>query len=121
MRAAASNWTSGRAVAGLAAMVVLGSGLLASAGTALAAEHVIEIRRFKFVPATVNVRIGDTVKWINRDIAPHTATATDKSWDTKQVQRQKSSSVTVTKGMGGAYFCRYHPHMKGMLVIVGGR
>lgn len=108
-------------MAGFAAMVVLVSGLLASAGTALSAEHVIEIRRFKFVPATLNVRIGDTVTWINRDIAPHTATATNKSWDTKQIQRQKSSSLTVTKGMSGAYFCRYHPHMKGTLVTVGRR
>ena len=105
--------------AATAVLAVLGVGMLASAGDALSAEHVVEIKRFKFVPATLNVRVGDTVTWINRDIAPHTATAKDKRWDTKQIRRKKSVALMVSKGMGGAYFCRYHPHMKGKLVIVG--
>ena len=43
--------------------------------------HVIEIHKMKFQAGMLNVKIGDTVTWVNKDIVPHTATANDKSWD----------------------------------------
>ena len=57
------------------------------AGTALAGgrEHRVLIKRFKFEPARLEVRPGDVIVWENLDIAPHTATATDKSWDTGRI------------------------------------
>jgi plastocyanin len=80
-------------------------------------EHVIEIQRFKFVPDTLSVRLGDTVTWINRDIAPHTATATDKSWDTGDIKKGERKSIIVTNELARAYFCRFHPMMKATLSI----
>lgn len=75
------------------------------------------IEHFAFAPASVDVQPGDTVVFTNRDIAPHTATATDGSWTTKEIAGGKSESVTVPAKGDGTYFCKYHPMMKGRLVI----
>jgi len=83
----------------------------------LAVEHTIEIKSLKFVPAELTVRLGDKVTWINRDIAPHTATANDKSWDTKRLKKGEAMSLVVTAEMKADYFCRFHPNMKARLVI----
>ena len=77
-----------------------------------AAEHVVEIRKLEFFPASLRVRVGDTITWINRDIVPHTATAIGKSWDTRKLKKGESRSLRVTAGMQTSYYCRFHPVMK---------
>lgn len=74
--------------------------------------HQVEIRKFKFFPERVEAKPGDTINWTNLDIAPHTATANDKSWDTGTLKKGESKSLLVTKDMRPDYFCRFHPHMK---------
>ncbi|MDA0238905.1 MAG: cupredoxin domain-containing protein [Proteobacteria bacterium] len=80
-------------------------------------KHVVEIKNFAFVPSNLNVKIGDVITWINRDIAPHTATTTDRSWDSGTIKKDKSHRVAVTAEMAGSYFCRFHPHMRATLEV----
>ncbi|WP_419555657.1 cupredoxin domain-containing protein [Ruegeria lacuscaerulensis] len=80
--------------------------------------HEIQIRRFKFEPDQIQVRPGDRIKWVNLDIAPHTATAVDRSWDTFELVKDANSEIQVTEGMEQSYFCEFHPHMKGRLEIL---
>lgn len=80
-------------------------------------EHIVEIASFKFKPSSLNVRAGDTVTWINRDIAPHTATAENDSWDTGQIGKGQQESVIINDDSPQTYFCRFHPAMKAELVI----
>lgn len=77
-----------------------------------ARTHKIEITNFKYVPDYLEVKPGDTIIWTNRDIAPHTATAIDKSWDTGTIKKNKSATLLVSDQMSGKYFCRFHPKMK---------
>ena len=79
------------------------------------AHHRVEIIGLKFVPDVLTVRAEDTVTFVNRDIAPHTATASDRSWDTGTLARDAEATITVTAGMTPTYFCRFHPMMKGVL------
>ena len=81
-----------------------------------AKEHIIEIQAFKYVPDRLTVSPGDTITWINRDLAPHTATALDRSWDTKRLKKGERMSIVITQTTKLAYFCRFHPHMKALLV-----
>ncbi len=79
---------------------------------------VIEIENFEFVSSGDNVlRPGDTVVWINRDLAPHTATAKDKSWDSGPLEKDQSWQMTVGAETTLGYFCRFHPTMEGVLEI----
>ncbi|NNE22432.1 MAG: cupredoxin family copper-binding protein [Rhizobiales bacterium] len=104
-------------VAGLVAASAA-TGLSVGAGApAEPRKHVVEISGFKFKPASLNVQVGDTVHWINRDIAPHTATADDESWDTGQIDKDQQRSIVVDRDTPQAYFCRFHPAMKGRLVV----
>lgn len=80
-------------------------------------EHVVEITGFKFIPESISVKAGDTVKWINKDIAPHTATADDMSFDTGLLKQNESGSITFSNDQTISYFCRFHPNMKATLIF----
>ena len=86
---------------------------LASAST----THQVTIQGFKFVPDNLSVAVGDTVFFTNQDGAPHTATASDRSWDTGRLNRGQSAEVQVAAGMEGGYFCNFHRNMKGLLSV----
>jgi len=97
------------------------------AGTAQAAEetnttskiHIIEIRDFEFVPKNLTVRLGDQVRWVNKDIAPHTATATDsgKSFNSSKLSRDEGWAFTATSSGVTPYICAFHPLMKGTITV----
>jgi plastocyanin len=80
--------------------------------------HEIEIKSFTFNPDVLEVKIGDHVRWTNRDLSPHTATAKDISWDTEILELGQSGEVEVTQDLVTEYFCTYHPNMKAKLIIV---
>jgi plastocyanin len=79
--------------------------------------HILEIRNSQFTPAEITVNVGDTIKWINRDIVPHTATADDKSWDSKLIGSGEEWELIVEKNMFTSYFCTFHPGMKAKVQI----
>jgi plastocyanin len=105
------NQTSVRAA--LAAAVVAMSGMAAAEPKTI--DVVIE--HFAFAPASIEARPGDTVVFVNHDITTHTATAVDGSWTTNDVASGQSARVVVPATGDGAYVCRYHPVMKGRIVI----
>ena len=51
-------------------------------GTAHAEEQKVTIDNFTFSPATLKVKVGDTVTWTNHDDIPHTVRAVDGSMTT---------------------------------------
>lgn len=79
--------------------------------------HTVRIARFVFAPRRLNVSAGDTIRWINRDIVPHTATADDESWDTGEMKPGQTGEIRVRADMTLTYFCRFHPAMKASLRI----
>ena len=83
-------------------------------------RHVVDIRGLKFQPVELVVVPGDIIVWINHDIIPHTATADDKSWDSKSIGKQGEWQTNVEPGMTEEYFCRFHPNMKARLQITTG-
>jgi len=86
--------------------------------TKLPTTHDIAIESFRFEPQNIQVRVGDSIRWTNHDLAPHTATATEFGWDTGELQQNQSATVTVTEAMEASYFCAFHPHMKGTIEII---
>ncbi|MEP2945861.1 MAG: cupredoxin family copper-binding protein [Lentilitoribacter sp.] len=80
--------------------------------------HIVKIKRFKFEPKNLSVKVGDTIRWVNEDLAPHTATANELGWDTGELVKNQKAEITVTGGMETRYFCAFHPHMKGSIEIL---
>ncbi len=88
-------------------------------GTVTAAASTgVTIKNFQFTPGTSSVHVGDTITWTNRDIAPHTATAKDGSFDTGTINKNKSGSHTFTKAGTFPYICSIHPNMKGTVTVL---
>lgn len=81
-------------------------------------KHVVEIRGMGFHPAVVTGAVGDTIEWINRDIVPHTATATGRTkWDTGQLSQGQTGRF-ITRARGNArYVCTLHPTMHGKIIV----
>ncbi len=90
---------------------------VAKSDLGFARNHQIGIKNLKFSPSKVEISIGDTITWTNHDIAPHTATANDKSWDTGKLNRGISKTITVTEEFSLNYYCRFHPNMKAKLIL----
>lgn len=80
--------------------------------------HDVKIKAFRFEPKKLIVHVGDTIRWTNEDLAPHTATAMDGSWDTGEIGKGESKSILVSEGMELSYFCAFHPHMKGEIQLL---
>lgn len=80
-------------------------------------EHVIYIEDMQFSPARLEVNLGDTIIWINRDFIPHTATADDTRWDSGTLAQGEKSSIVVDSDTLGQYFCRFHPGMTAELLL----
>lgn len=73
---------------------------------------------FAFDPTPVTINVGGTVTWTNSDSAPHTATADDqKAFDSGTVNKGQSKTVKFSKPGTYTYFCRFHPFMKGTVVV----
>ena len=79
--------------------------------------HILEITNLQFIPAEITVDVGDTIKWKNNDIIPHTATADDKSWDSMLIEPGKEWELIVEGNTFTSYFCVYHPGMKASIRI----
>jgi plastocyanin len=80
-------------------------------------RHVVEIRGFEYLPASLTVAVGDTVVWVNRDAVPHTATAADRDWDSGSIAAGGSWSRVFAAAGTAAYTCTFHPSMTGRLDI----
>jgi plastocyanin len=89
----------------------------APSGDAVRAEKV-EIVEFTYQPDPVTIEAGGKVTWINRDSAPHTATAADGSFDTGTLEEGKLKSESFKDAGSYPYFCEIHPDMRGTIEVV---
>lgn len=97
---------------------VLAAALLAvpliAAGPAPATVH---IHNYAFVPVTLTVKAGTTVRFVNDDDEAHTATADDQSWDSGGLDTGNAFTHTFAKAGRVAYRCSLHPTMKATIVV----
>ncbi len=77
----------------------------------------VAIAGFAFKPATLNILVGTTVVWHNNDVASHTVTARDKSFDSGGLSKDGTFSFTFKQKGTFEYYCQIHPQMKGEIVV----
>jgi plastocyanin len=72
-----------------------------------------------FRPETLTVRTGDTVVWVNKDIVPHTATASSAAgtFDTGNLAQGDAGRYVAQHAGAVEYTCTLHPVMKATLII----
>ena len=88
-----------------------------AATAAHAATHQVVIQNHRFTPASLTVARGDTVVFVNRDSAPHTATQQPGGFDTGRLGRDQSGQVTLNRAGQYDYICDFHPSMRGSITV----
>ena len=77
----------------------------------------ISVVEFAFQPNTITVHAGDTVRWANNGIAPHTTTSTDH-WDSETLAQGQSFDFTFNTPGTYPYQCSIHPALMAGVVVV---
>ena len=113
-------------IAGLAAALVLGMGVLGTGrkGSVTRAQQKmstveVKIDNFSFGPVALTVPVGTTVTWTNRDDIPHNTVSTDdpKTFKSKVLDTNEKFSFTFSKPGTYPYFCSIHPKMIGKIIV----
>lgn len=73
---------------------------------------------FAYDPDPVTIQVGGKVTWVDRDSAPHTATAEDGTFDTGTIEQGKIKSETFKEPGTYPYVCEIHPTMHGTVEVV---
>jgi len=98
-------------------------GATLGATSAPAPTATVHIRGFAYVPATLHVVVGASVRFVNDDGEAHTVTSSDRVFDSGGLDTGDAWTHVFSKAGTYSYFCALHPYMKGSVVVVkeGGR
>jgi len=108
----------GRARARVAQAAAIALVAAAGHGSSLAEGRtlLVEVKGIAFQPPRLVMHLGETVTWRNGDFVAHTATSKEAEFDI-EFAPGKEGSTGVSKPGTFAYICRYHPNMRGSLVV----
>ena len=104
----------GAAVAGL---MMAGAAAPTSTATSADRDHMVVIENVQFNPQNLTVRRGERITWTNKDLFPHSATASDQAFDSKAIAPNAAWSWVARKPGIYAYVCTFHPTMKGTVTV----
>lgn len=85
-------------------------------GARTPATHTVTIDAASFSPAELEVRAGDTIMWVNKDILAHTATSASGGFDSKVIEAGQRWKYVAKKKGEFDYTCSFHP-MNGRLIV----
>ncbi len=91
-------------------------GISSVAHSQAAPSHVVTMSDMSYGSIPGDLKVGDTITWINRDTVAHTVTARDRSFDL-HVNPGKSASLTLSKAGTIAFYCALHSMMRGSLKV----
>jgi len=111
----------------LAAVAAVSIGRLAAsadssttaAATPTATPMLVTIKDFAFNPSTLSVPVGGSVTFKNLDTASHTASDAAGTWDSGNLDTGQQWTYTFKKAGTYKIICKYHPSMKGTIVVGG--
>jgi plastocyanin len=105
----------------ISSVVVVAFALMFTSGLATAgappAEANVTIDNFTFTPATLTIKPGTKVTFVNHDDIPHSIVDAKGTFRSKVLDTDESYSMTFNTAGDVTYFCGLHPHMKGAIVV----
>ena len=87
--------------------------------TVVKVKIVEQNERYSFQPATLSIKMGTQVEWLNTSDAPHTVTS-DAAGDfnsTSNITQNQTFKFTFTKAGTFPYHCNIHPYMKATITV----
>jgi plastocyanin len=105
----------GSAPAGTSSAPAATTGATGGSGAPAAASVTISEANFAFDPATVTVKVGDTITFTNNDSAPHIVKIDGQ--DLGSQAPGASVTWTATKAGSFPFVCTIHPNMTGTVTV----
>jgi plastocyanin len=101
----------------MAARAAVVAALVSAAAHPADAETIrVAMKGLAFLPSAVTAHIGDTIEWVNDDFVAHTATGRNGEWNVTVPPHATGRTQPNTVGKV-EYYCRYHPNMKGEIIV----
>jgi plastocyanin len=88
----------------------------AAAASADTAAQIVEMTDSSFAPNTVDVKVGQTVTFVDKDEIAHTATA-EGVFDSGTLRQDATFDFKATKAGSFSYVCIFHPGMTGRINV----
>ncbi len=93
-------------------------GVVAVSGcTSSQSNSTVTIQNMAFNPSTLNVQVGTTVMWINKDSTTHHVVSDTGVFDSGDLATGKSYNYTFNQTGSFPYHCSIHPSMTGTIVV----
>jgi plastocyanin len=86
-----------------------------AAGTDAASQVIID--NYAFGPASLTVKVGATVTWINHDDDPHTVDSTQGQFKSATLNKGDKFEFRFTSAGEYPFYCRFHPKMTGKIIV----
>ncbi len=77
----------------------------------------VNMKDLAFSPATLRIKVGQTVEWVNGDPLTHTVAADDKSWGSGFVNQNGRYRHRFTAAGSFPYHCEPHPQMRATVIV----
>ena len=84
--------------------------------TSSVSANTILIKNFAFDPASITVKVGSTVRWVNQDSVPHRIVFADGA-DSTVLAGMQSWSRKFDQAGTYDYACTIHPTMLGTVIV----
>jgi plastocyanin len=107
------------ALIALAGLAGCGGEKTAATPTPTAAPKLVQVamRDIKFVPARTTLKVGQTVRWTNRDKVQHTVASAALKLASEGIGEGQSFEYRATRAGKFAYYCTIHAGQTGVLVV----
>lgn len=92
-------------------------GSASSGGQTATKSGAVKIVNYMYMPPTITVAQGAKVSFANQDSSNHTATADNNSFDSGNLNKGQSKTITFSKPGTIHYHCSFHPFMHGTIVV----
>ncbi len=77
----------------------------------------MNIQNFAFQFPVIQIKVGTTITWTNKDTTPHTVTFTNGMKNSGNMVQGATFSYTFTTPGTYTYVCAYHPQMTGEVIV----
>ncbi len=87
-----------------------------STPTVIAEVFPVTVEGFQFQPTDLEITVGNTAEWINKDGVSHTITFDEGVVD-ENLPAGGMVQYTFTEPGEYSYFCQFHPEMRGKVIV----
>lgn len=98
---------------------ILALAVVAGAGPALAAEHVVQMENIAYAPMELRAKVGDTIRFVNADGTNHAVFVATAGHGVDLGMQKPKAETKLLLGKEGRFEveCVNHPNMRLVVVV----